>query len=193
MKMLAKEILAILLFAVSITFQSCKTVKWTVRDTATLDVQKGGILTKPKVADLKIENFKVTGTAEGDIKEETMDELKGKALQDALKNGKADILVEPIYEMSRNGREIKAEVTGFPAKVLNFREIEPADTLAFGIASKYIIPSANLKSTSSSDNAAAQMLKAEKKKKLVKSLGLGLGLGVALPIILGTVIPLSIN
>ncbi len=176
-----------------LAIQSCKTVKWTVRDTATLAVQKGGILTKPKVADLKIENFKVTGTAEGDIKEETMDELKGKALQDALKNGKADILVEPIYELSRNGREIKAEVSGFPAKVLNFRDIEPADTLAFGVASKYIIPAANIKSTSSSDNAAAQMLKAEKKKKLVKSLGLGLGLGLALPIILGTVIPLSIN
>ena len=175
-----------------ISITSCKSIRWSVRDASTLNVTKSGVFTKPKVADLKIENGKVTGAASGNIKEKNVESIKGEALQNALREAQADILVEPIYEVERDGKIISARVTGFPAKVTSFKDITPDDTLAFATASKFYIRPANLNSTDAASQAAtADKLATEKRKKVMRSVGIGLGIGI--PVILGLGIGLGIG
>jgi len=176
--------LSILLLPVVFS-SSCKTIRWNVRDTATLDVVKSGVFTKPKVADLKIDASRVIGSASGNVKEETFESIKSKALQDALKKSSADILVEPIYEVERDDKTLVARVSGFPAKVTSFKDIVADDTLAFSMASKFYVQSARLNTNDASIIAQQENLKREARKRKIKKIVLGVSLGVAIPIILG--------
>ncbi|MBX2904092.1 MAG: hypothetical protein KF872_11120 [Chitinophagales bacterium] len=179
----------ILLFAIAgilLTSSSCSTIRWSTRDTASMDVTKSGIYTKAKVADLKIENTRSVGSSAGDVKEKTIETIKAEALQNALRSTQADILVEPIYEVERDGRTITARVSGFPAKITGFKDITAEDTLSFNTASKMYIRSANLSSTDAAQQAIQKDYNArEKRRRIGKAIGLGVGLGVALPVILG--------
>lgn len=174
-------------------FQSCSSIKWVARDTATMDVTKSGIITRPKIADLKIETARVSGSASGTVKEETLESIKSKALQNALELAKADILVEPIYEVEREDKILTAKVTGFPAKVTDFKDISASDTLSLSIASKFYIPAAKLNTNDASKSALQENIKAEKKKNLRKKIGLGFGLGLGLPLIIGLGLGLGIG
>lgn len=169
----------------AIIMSGCAPIKWTTRDTSTMEVTKSGIYTKPKVADLKIENYKVKGEYEASLKKETILAIKQQALQNALKNANADILVEPIFTIERDGNTVKAEVSGFPAKVTSFKDIDANDTLGFATASKFFVQSYNMKSTSATESAAQVNEQKERKKKVGKAIGLGLGLGLGLPLIIG--------
>jgi hypothetical protein len=179
-KLLYASTIALIVLSVA----SCKTVRWSTRDAATLHVTKSGVYTKPKVADLKIENIKVNGSATGNIKEKSIATVKNEALQNALKTAQADILVEPIYEVDRDGKVITARVSGFPAKVTSFKDITADDTLAFSAASKFYIRAANLNASDASSQAAEKDAQTTKKKR-ARNAGLGLGLGLGLPLVLG--------
>lgn len=172
---------------------SCSPIRWTTRDTSTMEVTKSGILTQPKVADLKIENYKVKGEYEASLKKETILGIKQQALQNALKNANSDILVEPIFTVERDGNTVKAEVSGFPAKIISFKEIGVGDTLGFGTAYRYFVQPQNMNTISATEAASKINEQKERKQKVRKALGLGLGLGVGLPLILGLGVGLGIE
>lgn len=188
----------ILLLGVAITLltaSSCSTIRWSARDTASMNVTKSGIYTKPKVADLKIENIRATGSSAGDIKEKSIETIKAEALQNALRASQADILVEPIYEVERNGGTVSARVTGFPAKIIGFKEISPDDTLAFNLANKIVVQKTNPCCGNANNNMAIQneIEAQERKRRHRRAIGLGVGLGVLLPIGLGLGLGLGLN
>lgn len=188
------NILLLSIAIILLTASSCSTIRWSARDTASMNVTKSGIYTKPKVAELKIENTRATGSAAGDINEKSIETIKAEALQNALRASQADILVEPIYEVERDGRTVSARVTGFPAKITGFKDITPEDTLAFTTASKMVVRSANLSSTGAAEQAMITEHKAqERKKRIHTAIGLGVGLGVLLPIGLGLGLGLGLN
>jgi hypothetical protein len=64
--------------------------------------------------------------------------VKKNAVADALKNAKADVLIEPKFEIEKKSSTITASVTGFPAFYKNFRPITQDDVklLEVGVIQK---------------------------------------------------------
>ena len=91
----------------------------------TVDITHTGVIQKPIIVDLDVNQTKVTGNSNGKSIELQM--LKNEAVKNALA-GKADVLVEPNFSITSKGGKSHVEVTGFPASYKNFRGIEPSDT-----------------------------------------------------------------
>jgi hypothetical protein len=102
-----------------------------------LDIYGSGVIQKPVIVDLEVRETKVSGFSS--MKSITPVEIvKKNAVADALKNAKADVLIEPKFEIEKNSRTITASVTGFPAFYRNFRPISQDDVklLEVGIIQK---------------------------------------------------------
>ncbi len=70
---------------------------------------------------------KVNGKAEGSSGS-SVSGLKALAVSDALQKSKADVLVEPRYNVLQTSSKISVEVNGYPATYRNFRPMEEKDT-----------------------------------------------------------------
>ncbi len=168
-----------LLLALGTLFMySCQPIKYNLRDTTTMSAYKSGIFTKPKVADLVISKDKIKGESSGNLKEKNIESIKNEALQNAIKNSQADILVDPVYEINRNDAIINVSVIGFPAKIVDFRDFTADDTLSFSISNKIHVRSLNLKTDDASNKIGTEEHNALKKKKALKT-GLITGAAVA--------------
>ncbi|MFM8432969.1 MAG: hypothetical protein ACKOA1_09250, partial [Bacteroidota bacterium] len=66
---------------------------------------------------------RVQGTVTG-RKSKGIDNLKHMAVLDALQKSKADVLVEPSFDISRVGRKVTVIATGFPATYSNFHSMK---------------------------------------------------------------------
>lgn len=168
-----------LLLALGTLFMySCQPIKYNLRDTTTMSTYKSGIFTKPKVADLVISKDKIKGESSGNLKEKNIESIKNEALQNAIKNSQADILVDPVYEINRNDAIINVSVIGFPAKIVDFRDFTADDTLSFSISNKIHVRSLNLKTDDASNKIGTEEHNVLKKKKALK-IGLITGAAVA--------------
>jgi hypothetical protein len=85
------------------------------------------VIPKPTLMDLEIKEKKVKSEATGSILKSTVDGLKEKALYEAIKTSGADILVEPHYEIVKEGGKITVTVTGFPATIKSFRPVADSE------------------------------------------------------------------
>jgi len=104
---------------------SCKSYSKTA---VSSDIHGPTVIQKPVVADLDVQEKKVSGTATAKGSKR-VSELKEMALNDALTKANADVLIEPRYEISTSGNNSTVTVTGYPATYKNFRPMEPADTM----------------------------------------------------------------
>ena len=84
-----------------------------------------GVLQNPVMADLDVNEVKVTGNATG--RKSHLAEVKNLAITDALKKANADVLIEPIFTVEINGSKVTAIVTGYPSVYKNFRSVTAAD------------------------------------------------------------------
>ena len=110
-----------------IVFISSCSDKLRTVSTKTTDVFSTGILHKPVVADLEVENAKIEGQA--DMTDDTnIDVIKQEAVFNALKKVNADLLVEPRYISETYRGRTTVTVTGYPATYKNFRPMVDADT-----------------------------------------------------------------
>jgi hypothetical protein len=92
-----------------------------------------------------VKDIKVTGTATS-TSGEPLIVTKNNAVYDALKNAKADVLVEPLFDTESSNGKTTVTVRGFPATYKNFRPITDGDIelLKAGILQKaatYELPS----------------------------------------------------
>lgn len=102
-----------------------------------LDIYGSGVIQKPVVVDLEVRETKVYGFSS--MSSSTPVEIvKKNAVADALKNAKADVLVEPKFEIEKKSTTITASVSGFPAIYKNFRPISQDDVklLEVGVIQK---------------------------------------------------------
>lgn len=91
-----------------------------------LDIYGSGVIQKPVVVDLEVRETKVYGFSS--MSSSTPVEIvKKNAVADALKNVKADVLIEPKFEIEKKSSTITASVSGFPGFYKNFRPITPDD------------------------------------------------------------------
>lgn len=116
-----------LLFLIALTL-SLGACKMTSQTTVTTDVEGPTVIQKPVVADLEVKEERISGTATA--KGSTpLGEMKQMAISDALTKAKADVLVEPRYEVTKSFSKITVNVTGYPATYKNFRSMEAQDTI----------------------------------------------------------------
>ncbi|MEY4594255.1 MAG: hypothetical protein RIQ47_665 [Bacteroidota bacterium] len=114
-----QRIVLFLLAALSLT--ACSTFRTsTVR---TMDIYGPGVLQKPVVADLTVSETRAQGTAEG-RKSKGVENLKQLAVLDAIRKSKADVLVEPTFDITTVGRKVTVTTSGFPATYTNFHAIK---------------------------------------------------------------------
>lgn len=120
-----KSLSYISVLLIILTIVSCKTMSNT---TVTTDVNGPTVIQKPVVADLDVQETRVTGTAKAG-RSTPEAEVKQLAVADALKKLNADVLIEPRYEVSTTLKETTVIVTGYPATYKNFRPMEAKDTI----------------------------------------------------------------
>ena len=110
---------SILLLSISLLFISCTTTQQ-ASTTRVMDIYGSGVLQFPIIGELDVDIDKVTGTATatGTVNTEN---LKKIAVSRAVKSANADLLIEPSFEIRRNGTGTTVIASGFPATYTNFR------------------------------------------------------------------------
>lgn len=114
----------ILLSLCSIAFVSCKTIK---SGTAkSIDVSGIGVIHKPVIADLEVNQQKTTKTIT--LKNmESLENGKQQIIREILNENKADLLVEPKFDSVTKNGKTELTVTGWLAYYKNFRTLEEKD------------------------------------------------------------------
>ncbi len=113
------------LFCASTFFISCTSVS-KFSTAKTLDITPI-IVQKPTVADMKVNETKVTGTFSGKITSISLENIKNEAIAGALKSVNADLLIEPSFQTTISSGKTTVTVTGFPATFTNFRTMKNED------------------------------------------------------------------
>lgn len=92
-----------------------------------LNSEKIQVIPKPTLMNLEIQEKKVKAEMTGSQLKVSIESLKEKALYEAIKTSGADILVEPHYEVVKDGGKATVTVTGFPANIKSFRPVSDAE------------------------------------------------------------------
>lgn len=111
-----------LLVALSIAFMTSCTTQHAIT-TKTADIYGAGVIQKPVLADMEVKEEKISATINARGKS-INDDLKNQAVAEAVKKSNADVLVEPRFESTIQGRRITLTVTGYPATYKNFHTIK---------------------------------------------------------------------
>ncbi len=125
------KIILLSVVLLSLLFGSCATVQTTAKvnskygEAKQLDVYGHGVTYTPVIADLEVKPSKVTASASQ--RDGIVSKLKKAALFNAVEKSKADVIVEPIYVVERNDRDVKVTVKGYPAFYKNFRNLKTSD------------------------------------------------------------------
>ena len=114
---------------------SCATTK--TGTAKTIDIVGSGVMHRPVIADLNIQQEKVSKTVTiSNI--ESLEAAKNQAVRELIKENKADLLVEPTYESSTQNSKTELTVYGWPANYKNFRQVEEKDIKFLEIKPSYL-------------------------------------------------------
>ena len=140
-------------FLLIISIASCNNLRTVInyKQTKYAEINNGGVYSVPVVADLKVNENKVSASIKGRIiygmdNEEIIKDLKNQVVAIAIDQNKADILIEPNYIVEIVDDQVEVTVTGRPGIYSNFRNIKPTDTAVIKLNQ---ISKAESKSTSS--------------------------------------------
>lgn len=127
--LIKRDFLYCLIILFLVISSSCSTLQNTRK---VLNVTTTQIITKPIIADVKVEETKIAGMSTG-REDKTLEMLKKEAISDALSKNNADILVAPSYVIKKVGYQTTVTVKGYLAKYINIRQdasiIETAKSL----------------------------------------------------------------
>ena len=129
-----KTKLFFLLLAV-LGFVSCKTVK--SGTSKTKDIEGIGVIHKPVVVDLEINQQKITKTIQLKYVE-SMELAKNEAIREILKENKADLFIEPKYETVTVNGKTELTITGWLGYYKNFKTIEEKDLKLLEVKPAYL-------------------------------------------------------
>lgn len=125
----------VLSLAIAGALVSCATTK--TGTAKTIDIVGSGVMYKPVIADLNIQQEKVSKTVTvSNI--ESLEVAKNQAVRELIKENKADLLVEPTYESSTQNNRTELTVYGWPATYKNFRQVEEKDLKFLEIKPSYL-------------------------------------------------------
>lgn len=112
---------SILIVLAVISLSACS--KFHTSTVRTMDIYGPGVLQKPVVAELNVSETRVQGTITGK-KSKGIDNLKQMAVLEAVRQAKADVLVEPSFDINTVGRTVTVTANGFPATYSNFHSMK---------------------------------------------------------------------
>lgn len=124
----------ILFVLLILVFTSCNIYRYEEHQTHSTQPGGSSIIT-PTTADLKVSETKISYTStfshnknENDI---NIKEVKKKTLADALFEYNADILIDPLFDIttSKDASHVDVTVTGYPANYVNFRTTTQEDSI----------------------------------------------------------------
>ena len=115
------------LAALALTLCSCSMQKQTTSTSKTLGIYGAGVIQKPVLVNLKMNPQKFTsrysaGNAQG------IDYHKSQAVAKAMIEHKADVIIEPAYEIVSSGTNVSIVITAYAGSYENFRQLTGADT-----------------------------------------------------------------
>ena len=123
--------------ALSIGLVACSSVS-KIKTTDVDYIRKTGVISHPILAEVEIQNAKLSGqyimrTADYAINPEYG---KNMAIAHAIQQSGADYLVHPMFEIIEKTTKTEINVTGYPGKYKNFRNVTAADStvLQLGMA-----------------------------------------------------------
>ena len=111
------------LLGVIVLFTSCVTTK--TQTAKTIDIY-GSVVHKPIIADLQVQDQKITGTAVFQSLS-SLEGAKNTAVAEALKKTNADVLIEPSFQTETSNGKTTVTVTGWAGTYKNFRNANPED------------------------------------------------------------------
>ena len=118
----------ILLLGVAVMIlASCSLQKQTTNTAKTLPIYGPGVIQQPTLANLKVNPQKISSSytaAAG----QGMDYHKSQAIAKAMMENKADVIIEPAYEITSGSSRVSIITTGYAANYENFRKLTGADT-----------------------------------------------------------------
>lgn len=120
-----KEIL--ILGALIFILGSCSLQKQTTNTSKTLGIYGAGVIQKPVLTNLKVNPLKFTSSYTGTGTQD-MDYHKSQAIAKAMIENKADVIIEPAYEITSSASNITIGITGYAGSYQNFRALTGADT-----------------------------------------------------------------
>ncbi len=109
-----------------IILASCSSIKSTTNTSKTLSIYGSGVIQKPVIVELDVQQATVTATSRGKLGT-SVETLKAEAVSSAVKNANADVMVEPTYTIVNERGITTVTVKGFPATYKNFRDIKTED------------------------------------------------------------------
>jgi hypothetical protein len=117
----------IVLGAVAFWLSACTLQKQTTNTAKTLGIYGAGVIQKPVLTCLKVNprKFTCSYTANGS---QAMDYHKSQAIAKAMIENKADVIIEPAYEITSSASNVSIVVTGYAGSYENFRPLTGADT-----------------------------------------------------------------
>src|SRR5690606_34185285 len=113
--------------AAIIAFTSCSLKKETTNTSKTLNIYGAGVIQKPVMTHLKVNPGKITSNYSGDGSQD-IDYHKSQAIAKAMLENKADVIIEPAYEITSTSSNVSIVVTGYAGNYENFRQLTGADT-----------------------------------------------------------------
>lgn len=120
-----KQILV--LGATMLVLASCSFQKKTTNTSKTLGIYGAGVIQKPVLTHLKVNPRKITSSYAGNGSQ-GIDYHKSQAIAKAMIENKADVIIEPVYEITSSASNISIIVTGYAGSYENFRQLTGADT-----------------------------------------------------------------
>lgn len=96
----------------------------------TLESTTGELIQIPTMVELDVLKTKVNGEIDRPSKKLGLTEIKSNVIALALESSKADVLIEPRFQIERkkSGKIVSIKVSGYPAMYNNFRKFEDKDT-----------------------------------------------------------------
>lgn len=110
----------------AIALASCGSSRTQIESSKELTTQNS-VVQYPTVVDLIVSPQKVTAQMVWDKKKMNKAEVTSTVMSRAAKKADADIIVEPRYEYVFDHGVTTIIMTGFPAKLVNFRKATPDD------------------------------------------------------------------
>jgi hypothetical protein len=90
----------------------------------TMDIYGTGVIQKPVIVDLDVNEVRIQGTATGKSDGGREERIKRDAVNDALEKAQADVLVEPKFKTETRAGKTTVIVSGFGATYKNFHSIK---------------------------------------------------------------------
>ena len=118
----------ILVFGVTVlVLASCSFQKKTTNTSKTLPIYGAGVIQKPVLTHLKVNPRKITSSYSGKGTQE-IEYHRSQAIAKAMIEHRADVIIEPAFEITKSTSSVSILVTGYAGSYENFRQLTGADT-----------------------------------------------------------------